>query len=110
MLTAVTKCSRCTAVVNTHWRVCLVCQAPIVAGTPHGEIPLRHANDGMVPLPGCYVQWQRGDGSQVQGKVVEVLVDPSVDPPVVVCVKLHDGSEATLNPRQVKLNVLPDNA
>ena len=103
MLTAVAKCSRCAAVVNTHWKTCLVCHAPIEAGTPYKESYPPHANDGNVPMPGWDVRWQRGDGSQAQGKVIEVLVDPSVDPPVVVLVKLHDGSEATLNPRVVKL-------
>ena len=35
MLAAVAKCSRCAAVVNTQWKVCLVCQAilPPVSGT-----------------------------------------------------------------------------
>jgi len=35
MLAAVAKCSRCTAVVNTHWKTCLVCQSPIEAGASH---------------------------------------------------------------------------
>lgn len=72
------------------------------------EAQLPHANDGNVPMPGCYVRWQRGDGSQAQGKVIELLVDPSVDPPIVVLVTLHDGSEATLNPRTVKLWVMDE--
>jgi hypothetical protein len=36
MLIAVAKCLRCAAVVNTHWKACLVCQSPIEAGASHG--------------------------------------------------------------------------
>lgn len=108
MPTTVAKCPNCTAKINVHWKACLVCRAPIESETSREAVHPPNANDGNVPMPGCYVRWQRGDGSQAKGKVLEVLVAPSVDPPIVVLVTLDDGSEATLNPRTVKLWVMDE--
>ena len=102
MSVAVATCSKCTARVNIHWKTCLVCRTPIEGRAHHEE------QAGTVPMPGARIAWMGRDGNQVQGRVVEVLIDLSVDAPITVLVALHDGSEVTLNPRTVKLWVLND--
>ncbi len=100
MSTAVATCPKCAARVNVHWKACLVCRTPIDAGAHHDE------QAGTVPMPGAHIAWIRQDGTQVRGIVDQVLVEPGA---VWVFVSFAGGGWAVLNPRTVKLNVLPDN-
>lgn len=84
MLAAVAKCSRCTAVINTHWESCLVCQSPVEAGTshegteekssrvPHGaesvsSILAVASEEPSMPLSPGWVVAYRGTDGQLRG-------------------------------------------
>ena len=76
MLAAVAKCSRCAAVVNTHWSTCLVCRAPVEAGSPPIEEVL--LVDPPVPLTiaaGDRIEWTRADLTVQTGVVDFMHVD-----------------------------------
>jgi hypothetical protein len=66
MLAAVAKCSRCSAVVNTHWSTCLVCRAPAEAGSPPIEEVLL-VDPPVPPLASGWLVAYRNCDGQLRG-------------------------------------------
>jgi hypothetical protein len=71
MLVSVAKCSRCRAVINAHWKACLVCQSPIDAvpiqtlsdAVDISITPTAKAEEPCPPLlPGWLVAYRHRDG------------------------------------------------
>jgi hypothetical protein len=62
MLAAVAKCSRCAAVVNTHWSTCLVCRTPVEAKNIRADAIIIAESPSAPLLPGWLITWRDRDG------------------------------------------------